>query len=423
VTRSGRTIGMLSTYWPSDRRLAERELRFLDLLARQAAETIERRRTDDALRDSERRLSAELADTRLLQALSAQLITEQNSMTLYETIVDAATSIMHSEYASLQMLHPERGNGGELRLIASRGFSEEAKQLWQWVTRDTSTTCGAALRFGVRVTAPDIAACEFMAGTQDQGWLLQSGIHASQTTPLVSRGGRMLGMLSTHWRQPHQTSERDLRLLDLLARQAADLMERTQAEEALRMARALGAARGVLVAEPKLQNADAKTLTEVLRAAISGEAADLVLLGDEVLDGDYAQVAPRVAEALGWPFVESAMQIERTDDGGLKAIVRRREGYRALWVKLPAVVSVARDSNRVRYAPAPNVIYYFRQADAVDRLPLESLGLELGSAPPCSVVTGEGYPLERKFGEVLDGSLPDTMNALEAALRTARDSL
>lgn len=41
-------------------------------------------------------------------------------------------------------------------------------------------------------------------------------------------------MLSTHWTQAHQPSERDLRLLDILARQAADLLERTIAEEALR---------------------------------------------------------------------------------------------------------------------------------------------------------------------------------------------
>jgi PAS domain-containing protein len=51
-----------------------------------------------------------------------------------------------------------------------------------------------------------------------------------QSTPLVSRDGRLLGMISTHWRNPHQPSERDFRLLDVLARQAADLIERKQAE-------------------------------------------------------------------------------------------------------------------------------------------------------------------------------------------------
>jgi PAS domain S-box-containing protein len=44
----------------------------------------------------------------------------------------------------------------------------------------------------------------------------------------------MLGMISTHWRQPHQAEERDLRLLDVLARQAADLIERRESEEVLR---------------------------------------------------------------------------------------------------------------------------------------------------------------------------------------------
>ena len=109
--------------------------RFLDLLARQAAEMIERRLSENALRESERQLSIELADTKLLQNLSAQLIEEQGTASLYETLVDAAHWIMRSDYASMQALHPERGPGGELRLIASRGFDEAAKQRFKWVSR------------------------------------------------------------------------------------------------------------------------------------------------------------------------------------------------------------------------------------------------------------------------------------------------
>jgi PAS domain S-box-containing protein len=41
-------------------------------------------------------------------------------------------------------------------------------------------------------------------------------------------------MISTHWREPYQPPERALRSLDVLARQAADLIERSQAEAALR---------------------------------------------------------------------------------------------------------------------------------------------------------------------------------------------
>jgi PAS domain S-box-containing protein len=64
--------------------------------------------------------------------------------------------------------------------------------------------------------------------------LLDAGIRAVQSTPLFSLSGKMLGMISSHWRKPHAPTERDLRLLDILARQAADLIEQRQAHEALR---------------------------------------------------------------------------------------------------------------------------------------------------------------------------------------------
>ncbi len=63
---------------------------------------------------------------------------------------------------------------------------------------------------------------------------LEAGIYAAQSTPLFSRSGKLLGMISTHWRYPHNPPESHLRLLDILARQAADLIERTQTIEALR---------------------------------------------------------------------------------------------------------------------------------------------------------------------------------------------
>src|SRR6185503_10793238 len=73
-----------------------------------------------------------------------------------------------------------------------------------------------------------------MAGTRDQQECRRSGIRAVQSTPLRSRTGRPLGMLSTHWRTPHAPTEDDFTFFDVLARQAADLIERTLAEEALR---------------------------------------------------------------------------------------------------------------------------------------------------------------------------------------------
>jgi PAS domain S-box-containing protein len=84
------------------------------------------------------------------------------------------------------------------------------------------------------VVVSDVEACDVMADTPDQQEYRRSGIRAVQSTPLRSRSGRPLGMLSTHWRMPHRPTEEDFRFFDVLARQAADLIERMLAEKALR---------------------------------------------------------------------------------------------------------------------------------------------------------------------------------------------
>ena len=80
-------------------------------IARQAADMIGQARSEEALRESNAHLEAELVDIKLLQSISAELLPENNTQELYEKIIDAAMKIMHSDYASMQMLYPERGKG------------------------------------------------------------------------------------------------------------------------------------------------------------------------------------------------------------------------------------------------------------------------------------------------------------------------
>ncbi|MES1196492.1 MAG: ATP-binding protein, partial [Steroidobacter sp.] len=50
----------------------------------------------------------------------------------------------------------------------------------------------------------------------------------------ISRTGRILGVLSTHWRHAHDPPEQLLRLLDILTRLASDIIDRQQVQQALR---------------------------------------------------------------------------------------------------------------------------------------------------------------------------------------------
>jgi PAS domain-containing protein len=84
------------------------------------------------------------------------------------------------------------------------------------------------------VVVPDIETSDFITGTAHLDEYRRSNIRAMQSTPLVSRTGQLLGMISTHWCESHQPTEHALRRLDVVARQAADLIERSTTEAALR---------------------------------------------------------------------------------------------------------------------------------------------------------------------------------------------
>jgi PAS domain S-box-containing protein len=227
LVANGALIGKFTTYYDARHVFSEAELALALTIARQLGFSLERRRAEQTLRETQRQLVSELAATRQLQQISTQLIHASDAEVLYEKVLDAAVAIMRSDFASMQMFYPQRG---ELRLLAYRGFNPTAAAFWEWVRPGSGSTCGVALATGDRSIVPDIELSDFMAGSEDLETYRQTGIRAVQSTPLLSRAGGLLGMISTHWRNPHQPSERDLRLLDVLARQAADLIERTQAE-------------------------------------------------------------------------------------------------------------------------------------------------------------------------------------------------
>jgi PAS domain S-box-containing protein len=188
-------------------------------------------RAQEALRTSEERLANELAAARRLQEFSTRLIQEGDVDHLYSQFLDAASAIMRSDFATMQIV--DRVDG-PLRLLAERGFDDSFSESSRFIPVDGTTVCAITRRCGRRVIAEDLQTFEGVAGTPSGEALLRAGVRAVQSTPLLSRAGDLLGMISTCWRTPHQPDEADLRQLDVLARQAADIIERRRAEQALR---------------------------------------------------------------------------------------------------------------------------------------------------------------------------------------------
>ena len=233
LVSEGRLLGKFMAYFREPHAFTKDDLAVSLIIARQLAFSVQRRQAEQKLQENQRQLADELIATRLLQSLSIEMAYEMDSSALYEKVMDAAREITHSDFASMQQLYPQRGMSGEMRLLAFRGFKPEAAKFWTWVNADSTCTCGIALRNKGRVIVADVHEDERIKG-EDLKTYDFTGIRAVQSTPLVSRRGNLVGMISTHWSEPHAPTERDLRLLDILARLAADLIERNTQDEDLR---------------------------------------------------------------------------------------------------------------------------------------------------------------------------------------------
>ena len=234
VVSDGALIGKFMAYFREPHVFTQDDLAVSHAIARQLACALQRHAADINLRAREDQLADELAATRLLQAISLEMAHEVDIHALYEKLVEGARTIMHADFASMQQLYPHQGEHGELLLLGHRGFSAEAAQFWTWVRTKSWCTCGRALVSGKREISRDVDSDPFIAGSADLHTYRQTGIRAVQSTPLMSRRGELVGMISTHWKLPTDPTERDLRLLDILARLAADLIERKTDDEELR---------------------------------------------------------------------------------------------------------------------------------------------------------------------------------------------
>jgi PAS domain S-box-containing protein len=162
-----------------------------------------------------------------MQQLSTRLVGTQDVPELLGQILDVAIEITAAAKGNIQLLE-----GGVLKIARARGFEQPFLEFFNEV-HDGEAACGAALRKGGRIVIDDVAQSDSFDSAARKT-MLDAGALAVQSTPLITRSGEILGMFSTHYLRAGAIPERDLRWIDLLARHAADLIERRRAEHAVR---------------------------------------------------------------------------------------------------------------------------------------------------------------------------------------------
>ncbi len=190
----------------------------------------DRKRMENALRESERKLMANTAVLVDLNELGAKLIQTMSAEEAYKQILYGAIRLMKADKGTIQVFDPR---SGALKIVAQHGFQQPFLKFFETVGHGDACACGAAVRTGERVVVEDVTQSPIFAGHPSLQILLDAGVRAVQSTPLVSSSGKRLGMIATHFEAPYQPPARDLQFMDLWARQAADYAERLNTEERL----------------------------------------------------------------------------------------------------------------------------------------------------------------------------------------------
>lgn len=171
------------------------------------------------------------------------------------------------------------------------------------------------------------------------------------------------------------------------------------AMEAVRKALSMGAAKGILVSDDGLQNADALTTAKVLAAAIKKNGFDMVISGVESTDGYTGVVPQMVAALLDAPMLTFAKSIDVGDGSSVKINRQTEKGYDVVECPTPCVISVTAGVNEPRYPSFKGIVEAKKKP--VETVTASDLGVTLDSSASQGVDSINDAP-QRGAGEIVE---------------------
>lgn len=189
-----------------------------------------------SFRDITRRkeIEAEVAAKReaisRLHSISAQLIGQQALPILLQAVVEAAVTIAH---AARGMIHVYDAASQSLQLVGHLGCTQAMAEQFALVYR--GPLCGEVAQ-QQRVLITDFAESGSLVEPPALDVLVRAGMRAGQSIPMMARDGRILGVVTILYAEPQRPSELEQQMLELLAREAGDLIDSRQREAALQRA-------------------------------------------------------------------------------------------------------------------------------------------------------------------------------------------
>jgi len=379
------SIGIVITDLSAQKALEEKLRQAKNGLEEQVAE-----RTKE-LRESEARLfgilehsAADLKAMRRLNEIGTLCAKEGDDIDgCLRDVLGVAIEISGADKGNIQLLDRE---SGALRLAAQSGFDQPFVEFFESV-RDDHTACGVALRTKQRVIIEDITKSEIYEGRHSLNAMRDAGVLAVQSLPLLSSTGSILGMISVHFAQTHQPSEQEMRLMDLLARQTADYLERKRVEEEREH---------LLMREHELRQTaeEANRLKDEFLAIMSHELRNPlnVILG-------YAELLLRM------DVIKESSNLHRMADAVKRNAVAQSKLIRDL-LDLSRLRSGKLELNRETVSPVVSI----QNAIETVRLDADSKGIEITVSAPDEMLFVQADPvrLEQIIWNLLNNSVKFT---------------
>jgi len=174
-------------------------------------------------------------DTTRLNELSTRLMATSDLLSILCEILDGIIELQSADFGDVQLYDEATGT---LNIVAHRGLDRTFPDYFTTADVNDSSAFGLALHSGTRVIIEDVNTDpDFVP---HRSFAASAGFRAVQATPLLNRtSGKLLGIISIHFRQPHRSSADELRLSDVYARHAADVITSRLAEDASRESEAL----------------------------------------------------------------------------------------------------------------------------------------------------------------------------------------
>jgi PAS domain S-box-containing protein len=223
ITKDGRRISISLTVSPV------RDSRGVIIGASKVARDVsERKEAEQALLESERRLTAEADALAKLNEWSTQLWRSRSLAEGLDEMLTAVIELLGADKGNVQLLDAE---GFTLSVVAQRGFEPEFLDFLREVSAAEGSVWGRALRSKQRIVIEDVETDSPFEPYRAVARI--ADFRSMVSTPLLSADGALLGTVSTHFRLIHRPSAQELRRLDLYLRQACDFIRRCKLEQIL----------------------------------------------------------------------------------------------------------------------------------------------------------------------------------------------